>query len=428
MRPGTSVTRLCSRCLRHNRLFSSTSQLSQQQQNVAPPPPPRAGYTRLTNRALISITGIDSATFLQGIIAQNMITNDQSHTTRQTPSFTAFLNAHGRIMNDAFVYPLLKADPEAAASDGPAYLVEVDRNEVSGLMKHLRRHKLRSKLKLRVLGPGERTVWSSWKDHTEPPPAPYNLESDPALPFPVSSPITGCVDTRAPGFGLRLITPGDEDIRAHLPDEAQVPGEEVGLGSYTVRRMLHGVAEGQGEIEHSSALPLDYNMDMTRGIDFRKGCYLGQELTIRTHHTGIVRKRILPVQLYTGDLKDVATPGDVPVYDPASRLPLPPAGANISKAGGRRGRSAGKFVNGVGNIGLALCRLEMMTDIVLTGEGVQYKPGDEFKASWADGEEGVETQDAGEVKLKAIVPRWIREYILSGGVRRNHPTRKDEVE
>lgn len=358
-----------------------------------------------------------------------LITNDPNRTTRRTGSYTAFLNSHGRVLNDAFIYPLPKTDAEAATSDDPAWMIEVDKNEVSSLLKHLQKHKLRSKLKLRALDPDERTVWSSWKDHTEPRWAAYNLESEASSPFSPSSPIAGCVDTRAPGFGSRLVTPGSEDLRTHLPDEGQVAGGEVGLDAYTVRRMIHGVAEGQGEIIRASALPLECNMDMMRGIDFRKGCYVGQELTIRTHHTGIVRKRIIPVQLYSGDQADLETPGDVPVYNPASDLPLPLAGSNISKVGGRRGRSAGKFLSGVGNIGLAVCRLEMMTDIVLTGEGVQYSPGEEFKVSWTGGEEGApEGQEAGEVKIKALVPNWTKEFILSGGARQHHPTKRDDSE
>lgn len=409
MRPRLSV---CSRCLARTRLFSTTTSKAEQPQNALAPP--EAGYTRLTNRGLISITGVDSVTFLQGLITQNMlIANDPSRNIRRTASYTAFLNSQGRILNDAFIYPL----PNAEGNDiEREWLVEVDKAEVPTLLKHLKKHKLRAKLKLRALEDGERTVWSSWKNHNEPRWAAYNLESDTASPFSLSSDIVGCIDSRAPGFGSRLVTPGSEDLRSHLPEETQVAGSEVGLDSYTVRRMLHGVAEGQTEIIRESALPLESNMDMAQAIDFRKGCYVGQELTIRTHHTGVVRKRILPVQLYTGELPSESSP----VYDPSTELAMPPGGTNISKAGGRRGRSAGKFLNGVGNIGLALCRLEMMTDIALTSEGTQYTPGSEFKVAWTP-----ETEQPAEVKLQAIIPPWTRDFILAGGSRKPAPQRVD---
>lgn len=422
MRPNAHSSTVCARCLSRSRLFSTTApSRASQKSDALPAFPPVTGYARLTNRGLISITGVDSTTFLQGLVTQNMlVTNDPNRSTRHTGTYTAFLNSHGRILNDAFLYPL----PTTEASEDPSWLIEVDKNEVASLMKHLKKHKLRAKLKLRALEDGERTVWSSWKEHTEPRWAAYNLESPVSSPFSASSPVAGCIDTRAPGFGSRIITPGAEDIRSHLPDETHVAGSEVDLGSYTVRRILHGVAEGQSEIIRESALPMECNMDMSRAIDFRKGCYVGQELTIRTHHTGVVRKRILPVQLYAAD-QEVVDTGDIPVYDPSVELPLPPSGSNISKVSARRGRSAGKFLGGVGNIGLALCRLEMMTDIALTGEGTQYTPGQEFKVSWTGEPESAEAQESGEVKLKAIVPSWTREFI-SAGVRNSSQNSRDD--
>lgn len=411
MRPRVPV---CCRCfVRNNRLFTTTSAQSEQNQNASSLP--QTGYARLANRGLISITGADSATFLQGLITQNMlVANDPSKSIRRTGSYTAFLNSQGRILNDAFIYPV----PNNEGNDiEREWLVEVDKNQVSTLLKHLKKHKLRAKLKLRALEDGERTVWSSWKHHTEPRWAAYNLESESASPFSISSNVVGCIDSRAPGFGSRIVTPGAEGLRTHLPDEAQVAGDEVGLDAYNIRRILHGVAEGQSEIIRESALPMESNMDMGGAIDFRKGCYVGQELTIRTHHTGVVRKRILPVQLYTGDMPT----GDSPVYDPSAELVLPPAGTNINKAGGRRGRSAGKFLDGVGNIGLALCRLEMMTDIALTGEGTQFTPGSEFKVSWT-----TETEQPSEVKLRAFVPDWTKEFII-GSIRKPSPRSVDTV-
>lgn len=407
MRPRLSI---CSRCLARSRPFSTTA--SQAEQSKNPALPPNSGYARLTNRGLISITGIDSSTFLQGLITQNMlIPKDPSKSIRRTGTYTAFLNSQGRILNDAFIYPV-----PIANSNDLEWLVEVDKNEVPTLLKHLKKHKLRAKLKLRAIEDGERTVWSSWKDHEQPRWAAYNLESESASHFPASSDIVGCIDTRAPAFGDRIITPGSEGLRTHFPEESQLAGSEVPLDAYTVRRFLNGVPEGQSEIIRESALPMECNMDMARAIDFRKGCYVGQELTIRTHHTGVVRKRILPVQLYTDEL----SAADTPSYDPSSELALPPSGSNIMKAGGRRGRSAGKFLNGVGNIGLALCRLEMMTDIALTGEGTQYTPGSEFKVSWT-----AETEEPAEVKLQAFVPAWVKEHIETGGVRKQAPRPAD---
>ncbi|PYH43864.1 YgfZ/GcvT domain-containing protein [Aspergillus saccharolyticus JOP 1030-1] len=437
-----STRRACTRCIGRSRHFSTTLHRNEQQrgENGNPVPPPEAGYTRLTNRGLISVTGPDSTSFLQGLVTQNML----KKSAEGKGSYTAFLNSQGRILNDAFIYP---TGPDASA-DQPGWLIEADTAELPALLKHLKRHKLRAKLQLRLLDPNERTVWAAWTPHNPTGEgdqrwAAYSMGGAAASAgdFPEAAApvwpanVVGCVDTRAPGFGLRLVTPGEADLRTHLENAApagrgsgsghhqQQPlldegSEEVSLGSYTVRRMLRGVAEGQSEILRAASLPLECNMDMAQAIDFRKGCYVGQELTIRTRHTGVVRKRILPVQLYADDLPASTRGGDLPVYDPSSAaaaVTAPPEGLglDISKAGPSKGRSAGKFLAGVGNIGLALCRLEMMTDVALTGEATQFTPDREFKISWdvaaADG-----SMEARTAKIKAFVPPWTREYIASG--------------
>lgn len=422
-----STNFVCSRCLGNGKAFFSTSGRIRQQhlKHELPPAPPASGYTRLTNRALIAIAGVDSTSFLQGMVTQNMFMGKEPvSAARRTGSYSAFLNSQGRVLHDVFIYPMT-----TATEDDPHWLIEVDKTEVKNLMKHLKKHKLRAKLTMRALEDGERSVWAAWNEGAESRWAAYNLDSDFPSQFSPSSLVAGCIDTRAPGFGSRLLTPGDGDLLTHLPDtssssSSKFAGGEVDLETYTLRRILHGVAEGQAEITRESALPMECNMDLTRAIDFRKGCYVGQELTIRTHHTGVVRKRILPVQLY----HEGSQPGsgdETPIYDPQTTISLPPGGgANISKTGGRKGRSAGKFINGIGNVGLGICRLEMMTDISLTGESSQYVPSQEFKVSWDD---ELQPTDK-EVRIKAFVPPWLREHIMAGITRRASTPRPSEGE
>lgn len=269
-----------------------------------------------------------------------------------------------------FIYP----DVDAEKGE-PGFLIEVDANEVEALARHLKRYKLRAKVGIRVVDEGELSVWASWGKQS---------------PLEVSS-RTGCLDQRAPDMGERAIVSGDRKLEGS--------GDQVEGGSYDIRRMMMGVAEGQGEMLKESALPQESNIDYMGGIDFRKGCYVGQELTIRTHHTGVVRKRILPVQLYSSE-GDSQSP-ELSIYDEDTKIVLPPKGANISRVD-KKGRSAGKWLGGVGNIGLALCRLEFMTDTVLTGEGSQWSPEHEFKVAW-EPEEG---KEGGEVRVKAFVPSW----------------------
>ena len=71
-------------------------------------------------------------------------------------------------------------------------------------------------------------------------------------------------------------------------------------------RYTLGVAEGAAEIPPAKCFPLEYNADYLHGVSFHKGCYIGQELTARVHHTGVVRKRIMPVRISGGGAKEDA--------------------------------------------------------------------------------------------------------------------------
>ena len=317
-------------------------------------------------------------------------------TSPKAAYYAGFLNPTGRVLHDVFIYPSPTADPTE-----PAYLVEVDKAEVQNFMKHLKKYKLRAKLKMRALDEGERSIWASWDEKNGSIWA--RDDGDAGVELPLS-----CEDKRAPGLGYRIIA---DDAFA---ERERLNSAEVPLESYTLRRMLHGVAEGQGEIISGAALPMESNMDVMGGIDFHKGCYVGQELTIRTHHRGVVRKRILPVQLY--DFDSPPPESDVIVYDEDTQIQVPPAGSSIRKVSQGRGASPGKFLAGIGNVGLALCRLETMTDLAFTGEATRYDPDEEFAVSW--GEEGEAT---GKVKVKAFIPPWTRDYILQGGARHRTP-------
>lgn len=290
-----------------------------------------------------------------------------------------------------FIYP--GVPHQAAAKESPSFVIDVDAGEVHTLAKHLKRYKLRARITVDILEDGELAAWSVWDEgkNVDPIPRLHWFKEDGA----------SCTDDRAEKMGSRILRPRDA--------RPELDSEEAPLPSYHVRRILEGVAEGQSEIVRESALPLESNMDYMGGIDFQKGCYVGQELTIRTRHTGVVRKRILPVQLY-----DSPRPPEKLVYDPSQQLAAPPRGADIKRLN-NKGRSTGKWLGGMGNVGLALCRLENMTDITLTGESKQLSSEHEFGMAWGHGE----GQDGCKVKIKAFVPEWHRNRISVGDTLRN---------
>ncbi|KAK3746265.1 hypothetical protein QZH41_016517 [Actinostola sp. cb2023] len=113
-------------------------------------------------------------------------------------------------------------------------------------------------------------------------------------------------------------------------------------GAYEMHRVQLGVSEGMDEIKPGVALPLEYNLDYINGVSFLKGCYIGQELTARTHHTGVIRKRIMPF-----------------TFNPPESIIKLEHGTAIKTSSGK---TSGKLCVVYGNYGLALMRMAMISD------------------------------------------------------------------
>lgn len=367
---------VCASCLskqvpRHRRQAHSSQ---------APPPPPASGAARLTTRRLISLHGPEAPKFLQGIITNN-VRDDSS-----ARFFAAFLTAQGKVLHDVFIYPTLGSrwHDEQNKDTDQGFLVEVDSDQAESLLKHIKRHKLRSKFKLRLLEEGELDVWSVWQEGNRW--TPHTQSATDEIGF------LSLTDSRAPGMGQRILVPSGS--ASALVNEI----EQAPLSAYTLRRYLRGVAEGQKEIPQDDCLPMNCNLDMMGGIDFRKGCYIGQELTIRTHHTGVVRRRILPVQLYDRAGK----PPEKLEYDSIQPTLGVGSGAADIRKDDKRQKSTGKLISSVGNIGLGMCRLEQMTDLVISSEGNTFVPEEKFFLA---------AEDDYKIGVKAFVPDWIRSQI-----------------
>lgn len=150
------------------------------------------------------------------------------------------------------------------------------------------------------------------------------------------SPVTAMCfpDPRVDLLGYRLIRSADQPPPLHLHNHEV---EQVTLDQYHVHRHCTGVAEGAAEIPPTKCFPLEYNCDYLHGVSFHKGCYIGQELTARTHHTGVIRKRILPIRF--DSLPTTTVDYDTPILNQA-------------------GRSVGKIRQTQGRSGLALIRLK----------------------------------------------------------------------
>ncbi|KAK5295324.1 ccr4 associated factor [Cryomyces antarcticus] len=428
-RTRSTLPYICRQCraaeARRTHTTTTTTTSSSSTHPTLPPPPPPSGAAHLANRRLIAIHGQDAAKFLQGIISNNVRAGD-------TKGFYAAARAQRRLRLPARGQQggLARAAGEAqaqlqAGADAAGYLVEVDAAEAASLLQHIRRHKLRAKIAVRLLEADEAGVWSVWRESEKWTPYAGSFESAAATPHGSSrheadrssgsnssdadSPYLSLIDARAPGMGHRLLLPRSTHPSAL---SAAFSGlEDTSLGSYTVRRMLRGVAEGQAEMQRDAAFPLNSNLDAMGAVDFRKGCYIGQELTIRTHHTGVVRKRLLPCRIYAlADARLADRPADIPLeYDAGYAGPTPPPDRDVAVLrNDRKAKNAGKWIRGLGNLGLALCRLEVCTDLKLTGEGTMWRPEHNFRLEWK-GEDGAAVGVRGTgVGVKAFVPDWLR--------------------
>jgi folate-binding protein YgfZ len=145
-------------------------------------------------------------------------------------------------------------------------------------------------------------------------------------------------DPRLPVLGWRTIAP-----RALLPAE-----DNTGFILYDRLRLSLGIADGSRDLIMSDSILLEGNFDYNNGIDFTKGCYMGQELTARTHYRGLIKKRLFPVH--------------------SNAEACPPSGTILTE----NGQEIGTMRSSQGNLGLALIKCDKVANqAMITGEQQQ---------------------------------------------------------
>ncbi|KAJ3112414.1 ccr4 associated factor [Physocladia obscura] len=293
------------------------------------------------------------------------------------------LGPHGRVLFDAFIHPLKERE----------FLLDVDARQVDGVAAHLRKYALRAKVRIadatpayavqQAWGPAAAALWRPFVDARDQ----ARLPPGAALPR-LRRLAVGCSDPRHPALGVRFVEPKDQPT-ALPPSFSQVSDLE-----FKILRILNGIPEGMDDFFPNASLPLESNLDLMSGIDFRKGCYLGQELTIRTYHTGVTRKRIVPVQIYRDE---DSVPTEL-TLDTAFNETLPPSTTEIrvlnESDGSLSRREVGKFCSGVNNIGLALMRLDHVSspEKPESSSNLVFSPKD-----------GPRTNG---LKIRAFLPSW----------------------
>ena len=210
----------------------------------------------LEDRGVISVSGEDATSFLQGLL-----TNDVERLQPSEARYAALLTPQGKILFDMIVV--------RAPGEEPSYLIECSAAQAADLAKRLGFYKLRAKVAVADVS-ADRAVAAFWGD--EPPSVAEGLLY---------------ADPRDPRLGWRAILP--------RPIAAAI-GSEHG-GEYEGLRIAVGAPKGGLDFAYADAFPHDANFDLLHGVDFDKGCYVGQEVVSRMKHRGTARKRVARVKL-----------------------------------------------------------------------------------------------------------------------------------
>jgi folate-binding protein YgfZ len=225
----------------------------------------------LTDRGVIRVTGEDARDFLQGLVS-----NDVRRVAPDRVIYAALLTPQGKYLFDFFI----------AEADG-ALLIDCERARLPDLVKRLTIYKLRAKAALEDVSDAFKVV-AVWGD---------GGTGETGSAEPVAGGV-GFTDPRLAEAGRRLILPAD----APLPDATEAAPE-----AYDAYRLALGLPDGSRDMVLEKAILLESGFDELNGVDWKKGCYMGQELTARTKYRGLVKKRLVPVGV-DGPLPEPGTP------------------------------------------------------------------------------------------------------------------------
>lgn len=240
-----------------------------------------AAFLITEGRGVLAVTGEDRVAFLQGLVS-----NDVRKAAPDHALYALFLTPQGKFLHDLFM-----------VETGDSLLLDAEAPRLADLLRRLRLYKLRSKIALEdrtathvvafVYGPGALSRLG------------LPAEAGAARPFAGG---IAYVDPRLPALGARAILPRDGGADA-LNAAGVSPGDPA---VYDRLRLDHGVPDGSRDLVVEKAIPLENNLHDLNAIAWDKGCYMGQELTARTHYRALIRRRLYPVAV-DGPLPDPGT-------------------------------------------------------------------------------------------------------------------------
>jgi folate-binding protein YgfZ len=256
----------------------------------------------LDDRSIIAVKGPEARAFLQGLIS-----NDMEACAPGRAIYAALLTPQGKILFEFFV-----------AEHEERFLLDCAADRAPDLIKRLTFYRLRAKVEIALAS--DLRVAALWDGE------PQATGGAGIAVFP---------DPRLQALGLRLIGP----LAA-----AQGAVAEALSGDYRGHLLRHGVPDS-GDLPPDTVFALDAGFEELAGVDFRKGCYVGQEVTSRMKHRASARRRFLIAEI-----------------DGA----LPPPGTKLESSG----REVGSLATGADGRALALVRLDRVEEANSAGDDI----------------------------------------------------------
>ena len=291
-------------------------------------------FTILESRAVLDVAGEDRVAFLQGLVSTDVATVSETKAIH-----TAFLTAQGKYLHDFFIAAL-----------GERFLLDCEAARAEDLKKRLSMYRLRSKVTIEARD--DLAVAAAFGDGAA---KALGLDGDAGAARALGDGVA-FVDPRLAAAGARAILPGDT-ADAVLGAAGLAAGS---VADYDRERLTLGLPDGSRDLVPEKSILLENGFDELNGVDWDKGCFLGQELTARTHYRGLVKKRLMPVEI------------DGPLPAPGTLVMLGE-------------KEAGEMRSGTDGCGLALLRLDAVekaaeSDAALTAGEARLTPK---KPDWA---------------------------------------------
>jgi tRNA-modifying protein YgfZ len=296
----------------------------------------KANYCLLPGRGVLRLSGADVLPFLQALI-----TRDLDSLAPERAVYGALLTPQGKYLFDFFL-----------AQRGDDLLLEGEAERLDALAKRLNMYRLRADVQIEDMG-GEWEVHAAFGAGTE---TALGLMGGAGAAKALGDGVA-FLDPRLDGAGARIIAPTGQ-AGAQLAAAGFSPATAA---DYDYFRLCLALPDSGRDLVVDKSLMLESNLERLHGVDFDKGCFVGQELTARTKYRALVRKRLLPVRI------------DGPLPDPGTPLLAGEQEIAVMRSG-------------QGNRGLALVRIDRLTEAgglgqSLTAGAATVTP---FMPDWAD--------------------------------------------